>query len=207
MAMDPSCVAVEVVGHSWPFSLKWWLSLTAADQGAWVAGLGAFVAALVAVGISYMQFRRDAIHERRIAMAIAPALAGDLNLALHALEQIKEDAFKIQSFRIAHHEEIERALRAIGRIRLTAFERFKEMLPMLGNTCAPIVIECYATILRTVELVRDELETTPETQALKEGLIAIAKNVDNLISRVKAAQRELMPQVQLLSASGTVKAA
>jgi len=44
-------------GHSWP-SIHWWLSLTAADQGAWISGVGAFAAATAALWIALNDSRR-----------------------------------------------------------------------------------------------------------------------------------------------------
>lgn len=57
MAMEPLCASAKALGHSWP-SIHWWLSLNAADQGAWVAGLGAFAAAFAALWISDQDRRR-----------------------------------------------------------------------------------------------------------------------------------------------------
>lgn len=48
---------VGPLGHSWP-GIGWWLSLTAADQGAWISGLGAFAAAFAALHISDKERRR-----------------------------------------------------------------------------------------------------------------------------------------------------
>jgi hypothetical protein len=58
MVFDPVCEAAKALGHSWWPSPHWWLSLTAADQGAWVAGLGAFAAAFAALWISDQDRRR-----------------------------------------------------------------------------------------------------------------------------------------------------
>lgn len=65
MKLEPLCEGAKVLGHSGP-TLHWWLSLTAADQGAWVAGLGAFAAAFVAVVLSRKEERRrDGQHALR----------------------------------------------------------------------------------------------------------------------------------------------
>lgn len=48
---------VQPLGHSWP-SVHWWLTLTAADQGAWIAGIGALAAAAAAVFIAGWEGRR-----------------------------------------------------------------------------------------------------------------------------------------------------
>ena len=74
-------------GHSWP-GLHWWLSLSAADQGAWVAGLGAFAAAIAAVGIALWQSSREARKDRAIRRAIAPALIGDLDAMLALMHEL-----------------------------------------------------------------------------------------------------------------------
>lgn len=57
MLIEPMAEGCKGLGHSWP-SVHWWLSLAAADQGAWIAGLGAFAAAVVALVISDKDRRR-----------------------------------------------------------------------------------------------------------------------------------------------------
>ena len=53
MEMAPECG--KAVGHGYSFLPweipHWWMSLSPADQGAWAAGLGAFAAAVAAVGV------------------------------------------------------------------------------------------------------------------------------------------------------------
>lgn len=60
-------------GHSWP-SAHWWLSLSAADQGAWVSGLGAFAAAVVAVALAGAEGRRRKKERRDRARLVAAYL-------------------------------------------------------------------------------------------------------------------------------------
>lgn len=183
------------LGHSWP-GIHWWLSLTASDQGAWVAGMGALAAAVAAVGISIVQFRRDAARERRIAVAIAPALLGDLKLALESVDAIKQKAIELNNVRVANHVDMEEVFRSTSRIRLPTFERFKNQLPMLGGSCAPIVIECYATIVRTVTLVEIELGRRPPTQELAKAMKTLADGSGHLKACIEAAQQALVPLVR-----------
>lgn len=158
--------------------------------------VGAFAGAAAAVGgalwaANAKQHQEDAkvaLHEHRIAAAIAPALIGDLNVAAHVLRELKDNAFKLTQSRVAHHEEFEQALKSVTRIRLNAFDRFNDLLPLLGKESAPIVIECYATILRTVTMIREELETKTATMELKEALATMAKNADQLSKRVADAK-------------------
>jgi hypothetical protein len=58
MDMTSVCEAAKPLAHSTP-SIRWWLGLNAAEQGAWVSGVGSFAAAAVALVLSLGdQFRR-----------------------------------------------------------------------------------------------------------------------------------------------------
>jgi hypothetical protein len=72
MFFEPLCSAARGYGYSfWPKDMPhWWMSLAAADQGAWAAGIGALAAAAVALFISQKdQFRRNRLarSKQRIA--------------------------------------------------------------------------------------------------------------------------------------------
>jgi len=140
---------------------------------------------------SIAHFGHSVTRERRIAGAIAPALIGDLNVVSLALEDVKHHALKLEQRRITQHDEIERALRSVARIRLSAFDRFNNMLPFLGKDSAHIVIECYTTIVRTVTLIREDLESKPATHELKEALIIMATDAEHLSKQVDKAQAHL----------------
>lgn len=71
MAGDPLCEGARALGHSLP-SWHWWLSLTATDQGTWFAGIGAFAAAIVALGIALSDgFRRRRERKARARLTMA----------------------------------------------------------------------------------------------------------------------------------------
>lgn len=67
--------------HSWP-TLHWWFSLNAAEQGAWISGIGTLAAAIVAVGIAvygvrHERKREESLHAHRaklLAIEVAPVL-------------------------------------------------------------------------------------------------------------------------------------
>lgn len=72
MMLDPSCPAVHALGHSWGPSPNWWLSLTASDQGAWISGVGALAAAIVALAIALSESwrrRSERLARRRLVKA------------------------------------------------------------------------------------------------------------------------------------------
>ena len=185
MAVDPMLlVAKDQATAAWA---GFWANVFVA-----IATMGAVVAAL---RISMTQFRREAAKERRIAEAIAPALLGDLNSVLEAVKNISNEAFAAKNARIAHHKQIEEVLKAAIRLRLPAFERFKDLLPSLGEREAPVVIECYATIARVVTLVEIELRRELPTQELLGAVIVMTDNVNILKTRIQAAQDALRPLV------------
>ena len=146
---------------------------------------------------SIFHFGRNLSRERRIAGAIAPALISDLNVVSHVLEDVKHQALKLELRRIAQHDEIERPLRSVARIRLSAFDRFNDMLPFLGKNSAHIVIECYTTIVRTVTLIREDLDTKPATHELQDVLRTMATDAYQLSKQVENAQAHLRKCVPL----------
>ncbi|RDS80804.1 hypothetical protein DWU98_12670 [Dyella monticola] len=77
MRLEPICAVAEPIGHSWP-SIHWWLSLTAADQGAWVSGIGAFAAAFAAVWVSGRERRLRNRERNELARTAARYLYADL---------------------------------------------------------------------------------------------------------------------------------
>lgn len=77
MMLDPVCEVVKPLGHSWP-SVQWWLSLTAADQGAWISGIGAFAAALAAVWVSGRERRRRDQERAELARTAGQYLYADI---------------------------------------------------------------------------------------------------------------------------------
>lgn len=61
--MGSTLLVLKPLGYSWPWELgHWWLTLTAADQGAWISGAGSFAAAFVALHLARRAERRQ---ERR----------------------------------------------------------------------------------------------------------------------------------------------
>jgi hypothetical protein len=143
------------------------------------------------IAASVAHFGYNFVRKRRIAGAIAPALICDLNIVLLALDGVKYHALQIERHGVTPHEEIERVLRSVARIHLSAFDRFNDMLPYLGKNSAHIVIECYTTIARTVTLIREDLETNPATPELEKALIAMATGADQLSKKVNDAQEHL----------------
>src|ERR1700722_15016677 len=77
MMLDPVCAAGKPLGPSWP-SVQWWLSLTAADQGAWISGIGAFSAALAAVWVSGRERRRRDPERGKLARTTGQYLYADI---------------------------------------------------------------------------------------------------------------------------------
>lgn len=86
MALDPLCVSAKVLGHSWGPTGHWWLSLTAADQGAWVSGMGALVASVVAVSVALHQHRKAEIERERRAVVTAAYLFSTIGLLKTAFQ-------------------------------------------------------------------------------------------------------------------------
>ncbi|MDF4005285.1 hypothetical protein P3W33_17940 [Luteibacter sp. PPL552] len=84
MNIDPVCSAVRPMVHSWPFSIYWWLSLSASDQGAWVSGVGAFVASGVALFVAYMPRRWRTDERRQQARLIAKLIVDELDVGRSA---------------------------------------------------------------------------------------------------------------------------
>ncbi|MDR3445943.1 hypothetical protein [Dyella sp.] len=84
MDLSPVCDSARAVGYSGP-SLHWWLSLTATDQGTWFAGLGAFAAAVVALGIALSDGRRRGNERQRDGRALAAYLATEIYSVYHTL--------------------------------------------------------------------------------------------------------------------------
>jgi hypothetical protein len=149
------------------------------------------IAEVAAMAVSIARFQLDVARERRIVGAIAPALIGDLNGVPPVLKDVKHSALRLQQNEIAHHYEIERTLRSVARIRLSAFDRLNDMLPLLGKRSAHIVIDCYTMLVSTVALARDELEANPSAHQLKLALITVATDIDQLSQRVDDAQAHL----------------
>src|ERR1700748_156866 len=91
MDMDPLCEGGKALGHSWP-GLHWWLSLTATDQGTWFAGLGAFAAAIVALGIALSEGRRRKSESRARAQLVKASLYSPVVGVLAMVSGIEDDA-------------------------------------------------------------------------------------------------------------------
>lgn len=72
MQVDQVCEGAKQFGYSWWPSLHWWMSLKAADQGAWAAGFGAFLAAVAAVGVSWWE-RRSRKKEAKVLSRLTAA--------------------------------------------------------------------------------------------------------------------------------------
>jgi len=183
MAIDPMLVvAKDQAAAAWA---AFWANLLAA-----IATIAAVISAL---SISISQARRESAKERRIAVAIAPALLGDLDVVMESLEIISQNAFAVKAARIAQHNEIMDVVRALARIRVPAMERFKDSLPTLGHQIAPIVIDSYATITRVVTLMEVELQREATTHELLQVVISITNDVGTVKTRVLAAQAALRP--------------
>lgn len=93
------CEIAKPLGHSWP-SIHWWLSLTAADQGAWISGLGSLAAVIVALGIAINQARTakaiqvTAQGTRALMLAVEgtaylPMLHSDVNMARTVVDNME----------------------------------------------------------------------------------------------------------------------
>jgi len=106
MLVEPLCESARALGHSGP-TLRWWLSLTASDQGAWVAGMGAFAAAVAAAGIAIWQASADRRRRKAFAKAMAPALLGDLNAMLALMHELRGIIGGIHVVRIRNNETCE----------------------------------------------------------------------------------------------------
>ncbi|PMQ04214.1 hypothetical protein DyAD56_16115 [Dyella sp. AD56] len=81
MAMDSLCAGVEALAHSAP-TVRWWLGLNAVEQGTWFAGIGAFAAAVVALGIALS----DAVRRRSASRGRGDVV---LAMALPELSRLK----------------------------------------------------------------------------------------------------------------------
>lgn len=77
MDLQPVCQAVQPLTHSAP-GLRWWLGLNAAEQGAWIGGLGAFAAAVAAVGVALLQASWARKQQREVEVRRTRLLAIDL---------------------------------------------------------------------------------------------------------------------------------
>lgn len=90
MDLNPLCEGARALGHSAP-GLKWWLSLTAADQGAWIAGIGASAAALAALYISGQERRRRTSQSRDVARLGASYMVTDLQRLVVFVAKLKKN--------------------------------------------------------------------------------------------------------------------
>lgn len=84
MGLGPAAAA-QSLGHSWP-GIHWWMSLTAADQGAWISGIGALMAAVAAVGIALHQHRKLEVERERRAVVTAAYLFSTIGVLKVSLE-------------------------------------------------------------------------------------------------------------------------
>jgi len=89
--MDPLCEGARAISHSAP-SLHWWLSLTATDQGTWFAGIGAFFAAIVALGIALSDGWRRKREQRARARLTMASLYSPMIGVLAMVNEIGKDA-------------------------------------------------------------------------------------------------------------------
>jgi hypothetical protein len=101
MELGPICEAAKPLGHSWPFSMHWWLSLTAADQGAWISGLGAiaavFATVVLAATAQYTARKSKRLSDETLARIIAMqiqrpivAIIASLGVAVGFLDRLDE---------------------------------------------------------------------------------------------------------------------
>lgn len=99
MDIAPACEAAKLLGHSWP-GLHWWLTLTAADQGAWFSGLGALAAVAATLFLAWLAERRRRLElrqrteaaERIFAMRLQRPLTmigTDLGNAAHGVRRLE----------------------------------------------------------------------------------------------------------------------
>jgi len=102
MIIDPICEPHKALGYSWwPWEWPhWWLSLTASDQGAWAAGIGALAAAgaaLLVWWLSYSTARAEALRrqtQRAKLLAIETAqFLVPLNQEIKAARYAAENPF------------------------------------------------------------------------------------------------------------------
>ena len=79
-------------GHSWPWEIgHWWLTLTAADQGAWISGAGSFAAAIVALHLARKASKREERRDIARARLAAAHLYYPITHIRAALEVIADE--------------------------------------------------------------------------------------------------------------------
>lgn len=158
----------------------WFTTLSASDKaawtsaiGAWVSGIGAFAAAWAALDIAARQARREVAKERRIALAIRPALIADLKAMRDLMTDLHARAVKLVGTKgLLTDEPTMQVFRMVSSIKLPAFDRFKDQLPFLGPDSAPEVIAVYAKLVRLYELNRG--------YSLEGGALPTGLRIENL---------------------------
>lgn len=126
-------------GHSWP-SIPWWLSLTAADQGAWVSGIGALVAAGAALWVAYKPARDKRKAELGFTAAVIPALMFELVDVEVQARKLCEDFYAAAE--TGHDKVVSCAREArLGYLSLTLrmFDRLDWFTPDEGQAIAHVI--------------------------------------------------------------------
>lgn len=97
--MDSHLAIIAVpYGHSWPWQIgHWWLTLTAADQGAWVSGLGAFAAAAVALRVAGAESKRRRVEAKARARIVMASYSTPMMGVYAMVIGIRDDAIEVAS--------------------------------------------------------------------------------------------------------------
>ncbi|SEI92506.1 hypothetical protein [Frateuria terrea] len=133
---------IAPLGHSWP-SLHWWLSLTAADQGSWISGIGSLAAAAVAVLIAGAERRHRHAHQRvqqaladyRICVQLEPVFQDLCQAGEHLLDELRT---------LAPGQKSELDLRQ--HLRLATFRAAAELNVVSENISRELAVNVLASI-------------------------------------------------------------
>ncbi len=130
--LDPIRQSAQAFGHSAP-TLHWWLSLTAADQGAWFAGMGAFAAAFVALLISGQDRRRHNREQRDRADICAHYVTLDLQRIGDSIVRLRSALLSIDLTKqdLGYMHEIYSIQRCVEEIKVVRERIDMELLLML----------------------------------------------------------------------------
>ena len=164
MGIEPSADCLRK-GYGYATSIDdiphWWHSLTAADQGAWVAGLGAFAAALAAVGVVLFSQRVAQKEKRARARLVAAYFYMPITQVYAALEVIRDEGKK---FAAAMPGSASRQVTGSATLMDTACKQTRAKLNVFNLADAAAlpgeIGECLATGLMEAEFLFSDVEVT-----------------------------------------------
>jgi len=187
MVLQPICEAAKPLTHSAP-GVTWWLGLNAAEQGAWIGGVGSVVAgvgALVAALIALRIAKRESVERKE-------ARAADRSAEAYVLAAfILADVETIRLMALAAAEGIPKAEDSKG----TTLEKCQIMMAHLNAMDASRIVanlprlanfpENIAGALATAPTIVEAMQTLSQSDVAKwsRGEITVGKLIESLERR------------------------